>query len=228
MFVRQASLTTPRPWPNHSLVPKTVIFDFDGTIADTENLILEAYTQVSKWLKTPQITPELSQRLKKMTAGQILKEFKPKWKIPILIVAVRSILHKKTDQMKAFSGMTEVLKTLKKDYKLGILSSNSASLIKKFLKYNDLEYFDFVIGEKKLLGKGQRLQKLIQKYNLDKDQTIYVGDELKDIAAAKVADIKAISVAWGLNDPETLRANNAQFFVQTPTELLHKIQTTLA
>lgn len=208
-------------------MPKTVIFDFDGTIADTENLILEAYTQVSKWLKTPQVTPELSQRLKKMTAGQILKEFKPKWKLPILIFAVRSILHSKTEQMKPFKDMPEVLKSLKKDYSLGILSSNSAKIIQRFLKQNSMEYFDFVIGEKKLLGKGRRLLKLIQKYNLDNDHTLYVGDELKDITAAKIANIKPISVAWGLNDPYILMENNPEFFVKTPAELLEKIRTIL-
>jgi phosphoglycolate phosphatase len=208
-------------------VPKTVIFDFDGTIADTESLILEAYKEVSKWLKTPEVTPELSKRLKKMTAGQILKEFKPKWKLPLLIFAVRSILHKQTSKIKYFEGMEQVLKTLKKNYRLGILSSNSARLIQRFLKANGIEYFDFVVGERNLLGKGKRLLKLINKYNLDKHQTIYIGDELKDIAAAKTANIKVISVSWGLNDPKTLKEKNPEFFVQTPTELLNKINQTL-
>ena len=113
-----------------------------------------------------------------------------------------------------------LLKLKQKKFKLGILSSNSKENIENFLKANDLLIFDFIHSEKNLFGKGKALKSLLKKYNLKKEETVYIGDEVRDIDACRENGIKIISVTWGFNKNEILQLNRPDYLVNRPQEIL--------
>ena len=92
--------------------------------------------------------------------------------------------------------------------------------IKVFLKNNGLNFFGFIYTESNLFGKGRALNNLLIKHRLDPEETIYIGDEVRDIEAAKKAGIKIISVSWGFNSAKLLQKAKPDFLINKPKELL--------
>ena len=117
--------------------------------------------------------------------------------------------------------MKEVLETLKKEnFMLGILTSNSKDNVQEFLKKNDMDVFDWVYAERSLFGKARKLDKIIKKQKLKKEETIYVADEIRDIEAAKKSQIKIMAVTWGFNAKAGLAKYRPDFLLDHPKELL--------
>jgi len=129
---------------------------------------------------------------------------------------------KEVTSCKPFSGLVEALKTLKeKGFSLGILTSNFQKNVELFLKKNNLEIFDFIYSDNSpfLLGKGDKLKKLIEKNHWRQDEVVYVGDETRDVEAAKKAGVKIISVSWGFNSKKILQKQQPDFLINKPEEL---------
>ena len=61
----------------------------------------------------------------------------------------------------------------------------------------------------------------MKRNNLKRKDCIYVGDEARDIQAARLAVIKIASVTWGFNDIQLLRKNRPTYIVEEPAQLLN-------
>ena len=198
---------------------KYIVFDFDGTLADTfdviKNIAMNEYSEYD-------IDVEL---FKSEGAKGMLKMLNiPRWKIPGMILNVTNKL-RNSKNIKLFSGIVVLLNDLKKDYKIGILSSNSKEIINDTLKEYDIEnLFEFVYSESSLFGKHSVLKRMCSKHNIDPLEVIYVGDEDRDIIAAKKANLKTIAVTWGFNSKEKLSRENPDYLVDSPMQILETIQ----
>ena len=198
---------------------KYTVFDFDGTLADTfdviKNIAMNEYSEYD-------IDVEL---FKSEGAKGMLKMLNiPRWKIPGMILNVTNKL-RNSKNIKLFPGIVDLLINLKKDYKIGILSSNSKEIINDTLKEYDIEnLFEFVYSESSLFGKHSVLKRMCSKHNIDPLEVIYVGDEDRDIIAAKKANLKTIAVTWGFNSKEKLSRENPDYLVDSPMQILETIQ----
>ena len=201
---------------------RTVIFDFDGTIADTLPKIFELYNKYANELNLPVLNRKEAEELRNKSAFEIIKSFGISIiKIPAIANRVLSELKKSITQIKIFKGMDEVLNSIKaRGFQLGLLTSNSQENVDKYLDYHKLDFFDFVHSEKNIFGKSKTLGKLISQYNLEKTKTIYVGDEVRDIEACRDNGIKIISVTWGFNIKEILQKNKPDYLVDKPGDIL--------
>src|SRR3989338_10016819 len=201
---------------------RTVIFDFDGTIADTLPKIFELYNKYANEFNLPVLNRKEAEELRNKSAFEIIKSFGISIiKIPEIANRVLSELKKSITQIKIFKGMDEVLNSIKaRGFQLGLLTSNSQENVDKYLDYHKLDFFDFVHSEKNIFGKSKTLGKLISQYNLEKTKTIYVGDEVRDIEACRDNGIKIISVTWGFNIKEILQKNKPDYLVDKPGDIL--------
>ena len=197
---------------------KYIVFDFDGTLADTfdviKNIAMSEYDEYDIDLES----------FKHLGAKEILKMVNiPSWKLPGMILNVTSKLRKNKD-IKLFPGSIDLLNNLNKNYKLGILSSNSQEIINDTLKkYNIDNLFEFVYSESSLFGKHLVLKKMCAKYNINPHEVIYVGDEDRDIIAAKKIKIKTIAVTWGFNSKEKLSKEKPDLIVDSQMQILEGI-----
>ncbi len=207
---------------------KYIIFDFDGTIADT---MAYSFGKSLELLRKEKIDTPEKQIIKKIRSSnyiELMKEFKLSWlKIPFILRIIEQTqkdLYFYIEKIKIFPGMKKFLFDLKKEgYKLAIISSNRKENIDKFIKFNKLNVFDFVHGKTDLFGKAGYLEKFIKDFSLKKSEVIYIGDEIRDVEACKKVGIKMIGVSWGLHMVEALKKNGVNYLVKKPAGILKLI-----
>jgi phosphoglycolate phosphatase len=198
-----------------------IIFDFDGTIADSLPAIIDIINSHSKQFGIPILDSASVEELRGMNYQQILKKYHiPLYKLFFWVLISQRELHKKIDKVLLFPGMKEVISQLKENYRLGILTTDSKENVQKFLANNQLEVFEFIQAELNLFGKDKALLGLLKKLKLSKDEVIYIGDEVRDIEACQRASIDIISVSWGFNTKEFLASYQPVYLVEKPSEVV--------
>lgn len=205
---------------------KTVIFDFDGTLANSLATAVVIYNQMAPGFKCKTITEVDVQELRSMKAHEVFSHLNIGFiKLPILLA--RGKRKMKIKDIKPFDGIIETVKELlNQNHTLGILTSNSKKNIEEFLKLNDLEgCFEFVYTSRKLFAKSIMLFKIMAEHKLKAEDVFYVCDETRDIEASRRLHIPAISVTWGYNTKEALARLNPDFLIDEPKELLRVVNT---
>ena len=206
---------------------KYIIFDFDGTIADTLPFSFQKFLEMAKLLNIDNLSDkEIIKEIRTKSYQELLMgSFKKAWlKLPDVINLIKNMqveLEKEMENIKFFPGVKDLLYDLKKrGYKLSIISSNRIENINKFIKHNKLNVFNFVHGKTDLFGKAGYLGKFLTDFKLDKSEVIYIGDEIRDVEDCKKAKIKIIGVAWGLHTVDALKKAGVDFIIHKPSEIL--------
>jgi phosphoglycolate phosphatase len=209
------------------MTQKVIIFDFDGTIADTVDALVSIANGLAQKFGYIPITQEELALLRNLNSREIIKYSGISiLKIPFLVKKVKSELKSKIKELKPISGIKETLVVLKNNgYRLGIITSNSQENVTDFLRVNDLDnLFDFVYSGVTIFGKTTIINNVLKQKQIKPQEVIYVGDETRDIEASKKANIKVIAVTWGFNSQEVLAKQNPDFLIQEPYELLEVIK----
>jgi len=202
---------------------KYIIFDFDGTLADTVPVMLTLIEELAKEIGyKKKITAEDLEWVRDHELKDIPHKFGIPWlKVPYLLLKGRHLLNKQMFSVPPCKGILELLKELKKKgYVLAILSSNRRDSIQEFImKHNLSPFFDFVHSELNIFGKDKALLSLLKQYKMPLGESVYVGDEMRDIEACKKIKLDCISVGWGLNSVEALKKYGADWVVTKPQEI---------
>jgi len=198
----------------------TIIFDFDGTIADTLDILVHVYNDNARKLGLPEAAGHEIVSWRAKSARELLRDMHiPIFLLPLIQTLAVWQLKKHVNDMHPFPGIKDLLIALSKHYKLGILTSNSKSIVYKFLENNNLEMFKFVYSGRNIFGKDKLLRKLLKYENLEAAEVIYVGDEVRDIEACQKVGIEIISVNWGYNNPEALSGLQPSYSASTAAEV---------
>lgn len=204
----------------------TLIFDFDGTLADTLAFTINSALEINRKLKLLDSEKVNVEKFRSTDSKAFFKDLEiSNFKLFWFLLKYQMRLSKEIDNIKTFENLPLVLSELKdSSVKIGIVTSNSKKNVRKFLLNNDLEYFDFIYTSINYFQKGKLLKKTIKKHKLDKSKVIYVGDEIRDIKAAKEAGVKVASVTWGYNFESLLSTHNPDFIINRPEELLNLVK----
>lgn len=198
---------------------KTLIFDFDGTIADSFETFLVIFQDVTK-RKIPLTQAEVIE-LRGKKLREIIKYLRiKKWQIPKLILKAKKELAGQMPKVHAFPGVKQAMAELSKDNQILILSTNSPENIAGFLKKNRMDgYVTRVYGNIGLRGKTAALKKLIKAEELSRTNCIYIGDETRDIEAARKAKVISVGVTWGFNNAEAIKAAKPDIVIEKTRKL---------
>ncbi|NJM98090.1 MAG: HAD hydrolase-like protein [Phormidesmis sp. RL_2_1] len=205
-----------------------LIFDFDGTIADTLEAIVRITNRIAPEYGYSPTTPEKLKYYQSLSTQEMLKQSEiPLFRLPFLLRRVRRELGAELKNVPIAPDLVATLKDLlAANHRLMIMSSNSQHNIQGFLDLHGIgDIFDMIQGGVGLLSKARALKRIVQKGNLDFSQVIYVGDETRDIDASHQIGILIAAVTWGFSSREALAAQKPSFLIDHPRQLLGAAQT---
>jgi phosphoglycolate phosphatase len=205
---------------------KIVLFDFDGTIADSFTVVQNIFYEITG---KPRIKdPVEIERLRKMTTLAAVRELHIRpWQIPGLLIKGRSAMAQHINDIPIFPGMVQTIRKLHADgFELYVMSSNSAQNVQDFLKHHSLDsYFLRVYGNIGLLNKAAAIRNVMRRNRFAPEECAYIGDETRDIEGAKRAGITIISVPWGYNDRGLLAHHQPDVIVSSPQEIITYLES---
>ena len=202
------------------LEPMGVIFDFDGTIADSLGEVLEAYNSVAEQLKTPRVSDRELETLRRLSPREAMRELNvPAWTIPGVMKT--SAMRERMARLQPFEGMAEALHELwRRGIKTAIVSSNSQENISDFLVRHGLDRFEALSCGVSIFGKAARLKRMARHAQFSGARLFYVGDEVRDVSAAAEAGMHSVAVTWGHGARAALEAHEPYRLVDAPAELV--------
>lgn len=198
-----------------------VIFDFDGTIADTFVMAINIFYKLKpRWPILPKGEVE---RLRGMAFMQVARELQiPPWDIPFLLIRGRKIMAAQLDEAVLIPGMDGAIRQLHADgHELYIISSNSTENVSRFLKrYQLLDQFTDIHGSVGLMAKSKVIKKLLKEKKVAPEDAYYIGDEARDIEAAHKVKVNSIAVSWGYNNMKVLAEHKPKVLVFDPDDIV--------
>lgn len=206
-----------------------VIFDLDGTVVDTVELIRESFRHAVRAVLGRDLPDEhilagvgqpLMTQMRRLSAQHAQE----------LYDVYREYNHSRHDELiRGYEGMREVLETLRgSERRLGIVTSKSRDTTEMaFAAVRLGELFDAVVtasdSDEHKPSPAPLLLCLERLGGAGPDTgvgPIYVGDSPVDIQAGQAAGMATAAVAWGVFGRQALLAVAPDFYVETTTELL--------
>ncbi len=199
-----------------------LLFDFDGTVADTRSIAHAILNDMSKEFGFRELPEEELDEARNMSTRDFIKHLGiSAWRVPTIARRGLHLLHERIHQVNPILGIPETLVALHaRGERLAILTSNSQANVESFLSRHDLPYFEFVSCSSKLFGKGREIRRILRKEKLTPDQVLYIGDETRDVEAAKETGLRVAAVTWGYNSAEALHMLKPDHMISSPGELL--------
>lgn len=202
---------------------RTIIFDFDGTLADTLEESRLIFNRLAPDYKLREIAAEELPALRHFSLNEMLAHLNiPKRRVPSLIARGHSMMRGNITNLPLIQGIGEILPQLRERCAaFGVLTSNSPANVDLFLRAKGLRgLFNFISSTSKLTGKAKHLRAIRKTFSLKSEEMLYVGDEIRDIKASKKAGIPVAAVTWGFNSPEALSAETPEHLISSPQEFL--------
>jgi len=200
---------------------RALIFDFDGTIADTLGETRKIFNEIAPDYGIRQVEEHEIVELRHLSLKQILSKLDiPKRRVPSIIARGTGMMRTNIDRLQLIDGMKDALTELRNHTdSFGILTSNATANVDVFLRNHGIrDLFEFVSSTSKLTGKARHLRAIRKTFSLKHAEMLYVGDELRDVKAAQKAKIPHAAVSWGFNSRESLEKMSPTYLFDKPEE----------
>ncbi len=199
---------------------KNLIFDFDGTLANSFDEALQILSKVENNFGLNYSKEELRFLIRNNNYNDLIKEFKiSKLQQILVLIKIRKITKKKNLDVKLYDWVPGFLKEIKNTHTLFLLTSNKKEVVEPILKKNNiLQHFTYCSYGANFFRKKNAMKKLIKKYELNESQTYYIGDELRDFKASIAVNINPVIVSWGFNSKSLLKKNKVTKIIDNKKE----------
>lgn len=186
-------------------MPKLVIFDFDGTLADSAAWFMGALNDLAPRHHFRQASETELQALRGSSNREIIKALGvDRWRLPFIAADMRRRMAGEVDAIRLFDGVPEMLQALAgADVVLAVVSSNAEANVRRVLgpSADRISLFACGVG---LFGKARRFRQVMARLKVAPDDTLCIGDEQRDIEAAQAVGAGCGAVLWGYATAEAL------------------------
>lgn len=203
---------------------KLVIFDFDGTLADSFPWFLSVLNGVALKYGFQPTPPEMVDELRTLGSREILKRMRVSWwKLPFIASHMRELKRGDAHNIELFPDVPRLLASLKAaGIRVAIVSSDSEANVRQTLGpvADNIDHFEC---SSSLFGKRAKFRKVLRLTKTAASDAIAVGDEVRDAEAAMVAGVSFGAVTWGYAAVEALRVQRPDYMFQTVEDIAKKL-----
>jgi phosphoglycolate phosphatase len=200
---------------------KLFLFDFDGVIVDSLDVYEKTVTDCLDVIGQP-LTRGREEFLE-LFDGNFYESLVEKGvDLDRFMNASVEILAKiNYADMRPFPAVGPVLRELKKNHPMVVISSNDTPTIQEALGLYGLDgIFDDVLGSDFMLSKKDKILHIIDKYHVEKHDIYYIGDTTGDIKEGREAGVKTVGVTWGWHTKDKMLAAAPDYLFDKPEDLL--------
>jgi beta-phosphoglucomutase len=204
---------------------EAVIFDWDGTLADTRQVIVIAFQKALSEINC-KVSDEYIERRIGIGAADTFRDILRSAKMQFDEKLIQRLVERKsqleielTDQVKLFLGARELLEALHGKVKMGLASMNNRSVVIHLLKANDLEnYFNAVLTAESISHSKPNPEIFLNaasKLNASPEKCVVVEDSIFGVKAAKSANMSCVAVVTGVYSRLELEKEKPDLIVKT-------------
>lgn len=205
------------------------IFDFDGTLADSGPWMIEALNGAASKFGFRQLSREEIEALRGKDNRTIMRELGVSWwRLPRIATHVRQ-LAREAPPPPLFADIPAMLRALRDAGRtLAIVSSNSEETVRRALGPDNSAFIEAYGCDASMFGKAAKFKQVLKQTGVAAPRAISIGDETRDIEAARKARVACGAVGWGYATPALLQARAPDHFFATPGDIAALAQTKTA
>jgi phosphoglycolate phosphatase len=209
--------------PHYSLA----IFDFDGTLSDSLDWFRASFDDVIARFDLTPVTPDELEAMRGLPAREIMARLKLSMlQLPAIVSDMRKRKLAAASETPLFAGIPAMLSELQRQgIKTAIVSSDSEASVRQVLGPATSLITRFDCGAA-VFGKHWKFRRVARKLGAKRSQTICIGDEIRDIEAAKAAGMDSGAVAWGYALPRALQAAEPTYLFNSIEEMIQRLTVT--
>lgn len=185
---------------------KLILFDFDGTLADSFPWFFTAINMMAKKHRFRQIAAHELEMLRAYSTRELMAHLElPMWKLPAVTSDMRRLMKDKATEISLFDGVDRLLQSLAKSgIQTAVVTSNSEENVRAILGEQNASLVRHFACGASIFGKKAKFRKLLDATGMAPELVLCVGDEIRDGQAAEAAGLDFAAVSWGYTKPEAL------------------------
>lgn len=186
---------------------RLVIFDFDGTLADSLPFLLSVVNKLAERHAFRPIDLDAVPAFRHYSAREMMRHLKlPAWKLPLVAQSFMTLMQQNPQATPLFANVDTVLQQLAQaQLRLALVSSNARHNVELILGATNIGLFGHLECGMSIFGKASRIRKILRLTGTPASQAVYIGDQITDLEAARQEGVAFGAVTWGYGSIESLR-----------------------
>ena len=188
---------------------RLVIFDFDGTLADSFPWFMGVVNDAAARYRFKRIEDAELDTLRGYSARQMMKHLSvASWKLPLIVRHMRRMKAADLQQIRLFEGVDDLLRSLSdRGVELALVTSNAHENAVRILGPENAACIRYYECGMSIFGKRAGFRRVLRRSGIPREEAICIGDEIRDLEAARAEGIAFGAVSWGFTHVDSLRAH---------------------
>jgi phosphoglycolate phosphatase len=188
---------------------RLAVFDLDGTLADSFPWFMEVVNDVADRFGFRRIEAHEVDTLRGYDARAMIRHLRtPAWKLPLIARHMRARMAADLHRIPLFPGVDTLLRGLRDaGVTVAIVTSNSEANVRRLLGPENAALVRHFACGASLLGKRRKLRRVLRASGIPARDAVKIGDEIRDLHAARAAGMAFYAVGWGYTHAAALAAH---------------------
>jgi phosphoglycolate phosphatase len=201
---------------------RLVIFDFDGTLSDSGDWFLSVVDELARKFRFRTVADGEVEMLRHKSSREVIAHLGiARWKLPLIARHLRRMVGRNAHEIELFPGTPDLLERLAATgVKIALVTSNSEANARKILGAEHARRIDCYACGSSLFGKAPKFRRVLKKMATPAAATLAIGDETRDIDAAREVGMRAGSVLWGYASEAVLTGLNPDAVFRAPEDII--------
>jgi phosphoglycolate phosphatase len=202
---------------------RLVIFDLDGTLADSYPWFLRNLDGVVARFGLRSVGDRDIERLRGADPREILAHMGVRrWKLPLIARHIRDLKSEDIGAIPLFPGVDALLETLSsRGVVIAMVSSDAESNVKRALGSRNAGLIAHYACGASMFGKAAKFKRVLRKAGVRADEALCIGDEIRDLEAARAVGVAFGAVSWGYTSAAALQQRAPDMMLSSLDEILN-------